>query len=754
MAVAVEPDVPAPAPAQALGSALESVVVYAQGAVCTRRARFTLPEGHRGEFRIHVADVPLSAYAQSLRGTVAAGPDGLRVADVRPRIEAVAVEPRDVPELRRACDVADEHLTRLTARRSRLHTEIEATAGLRAAQARQRRDDPYPRPAAVESVLALADFVTDRLDALQTRMRGLEEECRRAEHDARVARHRLDEASGSLRVEEARTTGSAVLTLDLAGEPPAGPAEVVVDLEYQVPGARWVPQYQLRLDTAMTGGTLVMRAAVAQRTGEDWTGVRLGLSTADLDRRTDLPELRSLRIGRRQAAPAPSGWREPPAGLDELFAGYDTGKAKRRARDEKAARPVPVAAAGAGTLTGGAVLGGYGGAELRADQSAWMAEEQARGYPQADPIPPPMAMPAAPIAPGSAPTPAPAPPPPPAPRMRRARGAPGGRPRAEASEGAPPPAQAFAGAAYGGGGMELELDDGYMDRLDSDGPGGAAASALPGADLLDYAGLVLTGADDAVARGRLRPGGSYDAVAEQYRRRAEMVASLALPAHAARVRESAGSYDYRFDVAAAADVESDGGWHTVPVCAVEVGLEPEFVTVPSVDESVYGTVHVTNASAHALLAGPADVSVGGEFLMTVPLPTLAPGERQRVGVGVVESVQVARRTHMRESTAGLRNQTTVLDHRIEIDVANHLAREITVEVLERVPVSDDKDVKVEEHAADPKWERDTEPRDGHVVRGARVWRLRLPANSTRTLVGRYEIRIPGGKSVVGGNRRA
>ncbi|WP_436776977.1 mucoidy inhibitor MuiA family protein [Yinghuangia sp. YIM S09857] len=753
MAVAVESQAPAQA---ALGSALASVVVYAQGAICTRRARFTLPEGHRGEFRIHVGDVPLSAYPQSLRGSVAAGPDGLRVADVRPRIEAVVVAPRDVPELRRALDAAEEHVRRLTARRTRLAAEIDATAGLRATQARQRKEEPYPRPAAVESVLALADFVTERLDTLQTRMRTLDEECRQAEHDAHVARHRLDEASGSLRVEEARTTGSAVLTLDLAGDATDGPAEVVVDLEYQVPGARWVPQYQLRLDTAMTGGTLVMRAAVAQRTGEDWTGVRLALSTADLDRRTDLPELRSLRIGRRQAAPAPSGWREPPSGLDELFAGYDAGVVKRREREAAHTRYAPVPVSAGATLTGGmasAAAGGYDTAELRADQMAWMDQEQARGgYGQAAPMPPPMVMPPSPIAPGSAPA-APAPPPPSAPRMRRSRGAaPGGPPHAEALA-APPPAQpSFAGAPYGGGGAHFDEDDGYA-RLAADAPD-AAGPGLPGADLLDYAGLELTGADDEASRGRLRPGGSYDPVAEEYRRRAETVASLALPTHAARVRESAGSYDYRFDVAAAADVESDGGWHTVPVCTVAVGLEPEFVTVPSVDEAVYGTVHVTNASAHALLAGPADVSVGGEFLMTVPLPTLAPGERQRVGVGVVESVQVARRTHMRESTAGLRNQTSVLDHRIEIDVANHLAREITVEVLERVPVSDDKDVKIEEHAADPQWERDTELRDGRLVRGARVWRLRLLANSTRTLVGRYEIRIPGGKSVVGGNRRA
>ncbi|MGR6999843.1 hypothetical protein ACU686_20030 [Yinghuangia aomiensis] len=189
-----------------------------------------------------------------------------------------------------------------------------------------------------------------------------------------------------------------------------------------------------------------------------------------------------------------------------------------------------------------------------------------------------------------------------------------------------------------------------------------AGPPVPDADLLDYAGLTLTGPDDP-ARGRLAPGARANLVADEYRRRAEAVSGLVLPAHAARVRESAGSYDYRFDVAAPADVESDGTWHTVPVCTVEVALEPEFVCVPSVDEAVFGTVHVTNASAHALLAGPADVSVGGEFLMTVPLPTLAPGERQRVGVGVVESVQVARRSHARVHGGVARRDDAARAHR-------------------------------------------------------------------------------------------
>jgi hypothetical protein len=278
---------------------------------------------------------------------------------------------------------------------------------------------------------------------------------------------------------------------------------------------------------------------------------------------------------------------------------------------------------------------------------------------------------------------------------------------------------------------------------------------MPEDRLLDYATLELPPADDPSARGRLRPtaGTDTDAVTAECRRRAEEPAALALPAHARPPRDAAGSYDYRFDTAAPAEVAADGVWHTIPVCEIEVGIDPEFVCVPALDEAVFGTVVLANASRHALLAGPADVSVAGEFLMTVPLPTLAPGARERVGVGVVESVQVSRNAYMRESSAGLRGGTAVLDHRIEIEAVNHLGRAIRLDVLERVPVTDDKDVRIEEHAGTPRWQEDDELRDGRHVAGARMWRVALGPGERVGLTGGYEIRIPAAKAVVGGNRR-
>jgi hypothetical protein len=187
-----------------------------------------------------------------------------------------------------------------------------------------------------------------------------------------------------------------------------------------------------------------------------------------------------------------------------------------------------------------------------------------------------------------------------------------------------------------------------------------------------------------------------------------------------------------------------------------VGVEFGHVCAPCEDPAVFATAEVANTSPHALLAGPVDVMVDGEFVRTAPLPELAPGQRQSVGLGVAESVKAARRAHMRESTAGLRGGTTVLDHTVEIDLANGLPYPVVVQVRERVPVSYDKDVRIEEHKAVPAWTPAAAPVAGQeedYVAGVRTWHVALEPGGTATLTGGYAIRLPAGKAVVGGNRR-
>ncbi|MFE9636382.1 DUF4139 domain-containing protein [Streptomyces sp. NPDC006463] len=701
--------------AQRWGTTLDSIVVYAQGAVCRRLARGSVPP----DGRVRVTGLPRSLDPGSLRARVL-GARALRVTEARVEAEAEPLGPGTPDELRREVERLSDEYTAAQGRRDRQLRLIEEVRTLRPVPPARRREDPHRRTP-VDAWLELADFVDERLTGLHTRLVELEEALLNVEHELAIAADRLARASTDAPSAHVETTVCAVLTLDRTG---TDDTEVELELEYAVPGAVWVPAYRLTYRQGAGSGRLVLRASIAQRTGEDWTGVRVALATADLRRRTALPNLQSIRIGRRQPTPRPSGWREPPAGLADLFADYE------------AAGPRPV-------TTAAPAVAGAGSAPVAA------AARSASG-PVPPPPPPP---PSAPQGYGGPPAVVPVP------------GGPEGL-SPEAYDGAmshpAPPALAGPAARPRTGGRSFA---GAPAPLAPAAPGRAAPPPPPphpapgagppqpsGAEL-DYAALVLCGPNEQGGRrGRLFPGSPLDLVAAEYHRRAEAVASLPLPGHAVRPRESAGSFDHRFDATARADIPSDGTWHTITVAEVPVGLRTEYLCVPSVEQTVYATLVLSNATHQALLAGPVEVIVDDDFLLTAALPTLAPGGVRRVGLGPAEGIQVTRRTNLHESTSGLRNNTTVLDHRVHVELANRLARPVTVEVRERVPVTSETDVRIEERADWTAPEVGSGP-DRHAP-GTRIWRLDLPAGATAALDGGYEIRIPTGKALAGGNRRS
>ncbi|GAA1271376.1 hypothetical protein GCM10009665_69510 [Kitasatospora nipponensis] len=278
----------------------------------------------------------------------------------------------------------------------------------------------------------------------------------------------------------------------------------------------------------------------------------------------------------------------------------------------------------------------------------------------------------------------------------------------------------------------------------------APAPLVPGADLLYYAGLVLAGpTEPAAQRGRLAP--EPQPLARSGAQAADLV--LPIPPHTVDPRGSAGSFDQRYDAEARADLPSDGGWHTVTLGEVTLALRPEYVCVPAVDPAVYATLRLTNDTGRALLAGPCEVTVDQEFLLTATLPTLAPGGSRRLGLGVAEGVRAVRRTETQESTAGLRGSTTVITERIRLELANRLSRAVTVEVRERIPVTAERDIRIEDRPGSPAWTPPSEPSDAYPA-GTRLWRVELPPGGRAELDGGYEIRIPAGKALTGGNRRS
>ena len=772
-------------------SVLDAVTVHADGALCTRVA--TLPaDNGRLPTQVRLNGLPLGLTTGSLRASILQGPTGLAVRDIRPGFDVQLPPEPDVPSEQRALEDAQETLARLTTELQRVQQDLEALQQLGPSFPKPKTGDE-PREASPTAVLALGGFVDQELAGLHARKLDLERQQRDASAEVQLRQRRLQEGSSSVRGQRAVLFRAALITLSEAG---AIQGEVKLVLEYAMRGARWVPGYELRMPRSLDGGTLRMRASVLQRTGEDWNNVRLSLSTAELHRRADVPELKALRIGRRQPPPARSGWREPPPGLDELFTGYDAagsppplshppvGSAKPKPQPESTPRnrsitaEVPQAqyAPVVPDMSAGGPMGEEEGAAMEMESaSAMPSKKRGGGF-----------FGGAPSAPGAPP---PAPPPPPRP----------------SSAAMPAPSRSAPAPKPGGGGglhrgqktgaarQEMRKDrmlrddapmDGGMD-LDEDASGslggyGGAAPSEPeppsdielGGNLLDYDSLELGSANLHGQRGKLQPRPAWSsqelialtamhvqvdifsliAVRQQTM---ESVSQVSPPTWSVPPRQSTPFFDYRYDVETRMDVPSDGAWHTVSVFSAPVGLVAEYLCVPSMEPQVFRTVKVENRTPHALLAGPVDVTLGDEFLMTSPLPTLAPGATQRLGLGVEESIKVSRNTRFDEASGGVFGGATVLTHRVSVEVANRLGRPVLVELRERVPVTPtgEKDIKVEEAEVRPPW-RAPEVLPGDTpVDGERAWRVTLQAGEKQMLEAAWAVKIPSSKMLQGGNRR-
>jgi uncharacterized protein (TIGR02231 family) len=154
-----------------------------------------------------------------------------------------------------------------------------------------------------------------------------------------------------------------------------------------------------------------------------------------------------------------------------------------------------------------------------------------------------------------------------------------------------------------------------------------------------------------------------------------------------------------------------------------------------------------------LLSGPVDVFVDGALLTTSRLAFVDRGGTLRIGLGVEDRLRIARNARMEEGTAGLLGGSTTVDHAVTIDLASSLGREVDVDVFERLPVSDDKDVEVKLTRARPEAQKYTQVERGAPIRHGLAWKVHLPPGEREKVELGYRVTFPAKSELVGGNRR-
>lgn len=264
-------------------SNISAVTVYPDSARITRTTTLSLPAG---ETKVILPGLPLQMQASSLRvsgtSTAAVSLGSVQLAE-QMSSDAVQARERQLQEEIRRWQEKRQEVADAKTRAEQQLAFIRAT-GLQQANKENQAQGANTLPLN-QWQQAWQTLEAATADA-QTKVRTADKTLQDFDKGLAQLQEQLDQIATG---ETSNRTASLYVKAAEAGN-------LTLTLSYQIPEANWAPVYEAELDSSTGKLQFKTQAAIQQNTGEDWTNVRLNLSTLRPNASASLPELNSWVI--------------------------------------------------------------------------------------------------------------------------------------------------------------------------------------------------------------------------------------------------------------------------------------------------------------------------------------------------------------------------------------------------------------------------------------------------------------------------
>jgi uncharacterized protein (TIGR02231 family) len=268
-------------------SRITGVVVYENSAIVTREATVELAAGVQV---LHFSGLPESVNPNLLQ-VAATGTAKATILDVtayKKHLEEPGFERlRELAEQWKALNAEMEEVADRIKLLEQQRDYLERIKTF--ATTRPTGDNAGPVPAQAEWENQLA-FYAERQAALAAELRAAKRQQEQIVKRAEAAKAQQED----LEENEGKTVQNVIVRYEVAT-----PGKLTIRMAYQVEDARWEPAYDVRIASDDKSIQLAYAAMVKQRTGEDWRGVQLRLSTAQLELGGKPPVFEAWVVGER-----------------------------------------------------------------------------------------------------------------------------------------------------------------------------------------------------------------------------------------------------------------------------------------------------------------------------------------------------------------------------------------------------------------------------------------------------------------------
>ena len=184
----------------------------------------------------------------------------------------------------------------------------------------------------------------------------------------------------------------------------------------------------------------------------------------------------------------------------------------------------------------------------------------------------------------------------------------------------------------------------------------------------------------------------------------------------------AGLTTMRFEIPKSHTIKSDAKITAIDLDKFELKADFNYYAAPALNENVFLTAKINNWEAYDLLQGEANIYFDGNFAgKTLINPNVATDGIQ-VSLGPDPSIVIQRKEKQNFKSKSFLGSNRVLDRAYEIKVKNNKPIAVELIIEDRIPVSQNKEIKVE----------DLEYGDGEFndQTGIVKWKVNLPAEGT------------------------
>jgi uncharacterized protein (TIGR02231 family) len=200
-----------------------------------------------------------------------------------------------------------------------------------------------------------------------------------------------------------------------------------------------------------------------------------------------------------------------------------------------------------------------------------------------------------------------------------------------------------------------------------------------------------------------------------------------------RLQEQRGTTAH-FTGVGAQTVRTDGRALRVPIGAAQLAAQPKIVAAPEISLNAARTAELVNTGRQPLLPGKVLLYLEGAFLGATEVDFVAPGEGFPMFMGVADQIKLSRTLDKKRSALSWSGKRTRMQVSYVVSAENLADKEASLELADRVPVSETDEIRVTNVKITPVIKPDN--------KGLIKWDAKLPAKQSQDFRLEYTLDYP------------